>query len=41
MSNFEELKDKVVHWAFKRDLHHADPKIQWMRVTEEMEKEND
>lgn len=36
MSNFEELKDKVVHWAFKRDLHQADPKIQWMRVTEEI-----
>ncbi len=36
MSNFEELKDKVVHWAFKRDLHQADPKIQWMRITEEV-----
>ena len=36
MSNFEELKDKVVRWAFKRDLHQADPKIQWMRVTEEV-----
>ncbi|CYU07979.1 hypothetical protein JXW60_00415 [Streptococcus suis] len=34
--NFEELKDKVVHWACKRDLHQADPKIQWMRVTEEV-----
>ncbi len=20
MSNFEELKDKVVHWAFEREL---------------------
>ena len=36
MSNFEELKDKVVRWAIKRDLHQADPKIQWMRVTEEV-----
>ena len=36
MSNFEDLKDKVVHWAFKRDLHQADPNIQWMRVTEEI-----
>ncbi|HFI0385380.1 TPA: MazG-like family protein [Streptococcus suis] len=36
MSNFEELKNKVVHWARKRDLHQADPKIQWMRVTEEV-----
>ncbi|HEL1585294.1 TPA: MazG-like family protein [Streptococcus suis] len=34
--NFEELKDKVVRWAFERDLHEADPKIQWMRVTEEV-----
>ena len=31
MSNFEELKDKVVRWAFERDLHQADPKIQRMR----------
>ena len=36
MSNFEELKDKVVRWAFERGLHQADPKIQWMRVTEEV-----
>ncbi|HFI0151223.1 TPA: MazG-like family protein [Streptococcus suis] len=34
--NFEELKDKVVRWAFDKDLHEADPKIQWMRVTEEI-----
>lgn len=36
MSNFEELKNKVAYWAFKRDLYQADPKIQWMRVTEEV-----
>ena len=36
MSNFEELKDKIIRWALKRDLHQADPKIQWMRVTEEI-----
>ena len=41
MSDFKELKDKDGRWAFKRDLHQANPKIQWMRVTEEMEKEND
>ena len=36
MSNFEELKNKVAYWAFERGLHQADPKIQWMRVTEEV-----
>ena len=36
MSNFGELKDKVVHWAFERELHQVDPKIQWMKVTEEV-----
>ncbi|HFU3729588.1 TPA: hypothetical protein ACGO7Y_001291 [Streptococcus suis] len=33
---FEELKNMVVCWAFDKDLHEADPKIQWMRVTEEI-----
>lgn len=36
MSNFEELKNKIAYWAFKRGLHQADPKIQRMRVTEEV-----
>ncbi|HFI0448578.1 TPA: MazG-like family protein [Streptococcus suis] len=34
--NFEELKNTVVCWAFEKNLHLADPKIQWMRVTEEV-----
>ncbi|HFI0326241.1 TPA: MazG-like family protein [Streptococcus suis] len=34
--NFEELKNMVVCWAFEKNLHLADPKIQWMRVTEEV-----
>lgn len=33
---FEELQKLVEQWAIHRDLNHADPKIQWMRVTEEV-----
>lgn len=31
-----ELIDKVNDWADERNLKQADPKIQWMRVTEEV-----
>lgn len=31
-----ELITKINHWADERNLKHADPKIQWMRVTEEV-----
>lgn len=31
-----ELIDKVNEWADKRSLTQADPKIQWMRITEEV-----
>lgn len=31
-----KLIDKVNHWADERSLKQADPKIQWMRVTEEV-----
>lgn len=31
-----ELIDKVNKWADERNLKQADPKIQWMRVTEEV-----
>lgn len=31
-----ELVDKVNDWADERNLKQADPKIQWMRVTEEV-----
>lgn len=31
-----ELIDKVNDWADERDLKQADPKIQWMRITEEV-----
>lgn len=30
------LIDKINHWADERNLKQADPKIQWMRVTEEV-----
>lgn len=33
---FTELIDKVNDWADKRSLKQADPKIQWMRITEEV-----
>lgn len=31
-----KLIDKINHWADNRGLKQADPKIQWMRVTEEV-----
>ena len=31
-----ELIDKVNEWADERNLKQADPKIQWMRITEEV-----
>lgn len=31
-----KLIDKINHWADERNLKQADPKIQWMRVTEEV-----
>ena len=31
-----ELIDKVNVWADERNLKQADPKIQWMRITEEV-----
>ena len=31
-----KLIDKINHWADSRGLKQADPKIQWMRVTEEV-----
>lgn len=30
------LINKINHWADERNLKQADPKIQWMRVTEEV-----
>ena len=35
-NTFSDLIDKVNEWADKRSLKQADPKIQWMRVTEEV-----
>ena len=34
--SMSELIDKVNEWADERNLKQADPKIQWMRVTEEV-----
>ena len=34
--SMSELIDKVNHWADERNLKQADPKIQWMRITEEV-----
>nr|DAV64378.1 MAG TPA: NTP-PPase-like protein [Caudoviricetes sp.] len=31
-----KLIDKINHWADSRGLKQADPKIQWMRITEEV-----
>lgn len=31
-----ELTTKINHWADSRGLKQADPKIQWMRITEEV-----
>ena len=33
---FGNLITKINHWADERNLKQADPKIQWMRVTEEV-----
>ena len=33
---FGDLITKINHWADERNLKQADPKIQWMRVTEEV-----
>ena len=35
-NTFSDLITKINHWADKRSLRQADPKIQWMRVTEEV-----
>lgn len=35
-NTFADLITKINHWADERNLKHADPKIQWMRVTEEV-----
>ena len=35
-NTFSELIDKVNEWADERSLKQADPKIQWMRITEEV-----
>lgn len=34
--SMSELIDKVNEWADERNLKQADPKIQWMRITEEV-----
>lgn len=33
---FTELINKINRWADERNLKQADPKIQWMRITEEV-----
>lgn len=35
-NTFSDLINKINHWADSRGLKQADPKIQWMRVTEEV-----
>lgn len=35
-NTFSGLINKINHWADNRGLKQADPKIQWMRVTEEV-----
>lgn len=35
-NTFSELITKINHWADERNIKQADPKIQWMRVTEEV-----
>ena len=35
-NKFSDLIAKINHWADERNLKQADPKIQWMRVTEEV-----
>lgn len=34
--NITDLIAKINHWADERNLKQADPKIQWMRITEEV-----
>ena len=34
-NTFSDLITKINHWADERNLKQADPKIQWMRITEE------
>lgn len=35
-NTFSELIVKINEWAYERNLKQADPKIQWMRITEEV-----
>ena len=35
-STFSDLVAKINEWADERNLKQADPKIQWMRITEEV-----
>lgn len=35
-NTFSELITKINEWADERNLKQADPKIQWMRITEEV-----
>lgn len=35
-NTFSDLITKINHWADERNLKQADPKIQWMRITEEV-----
>lgn len=35
-NTFSDLITKINHWTDERNLKQADPKIQWMRVTEEV-----
>lgn len=35
-NTFSDLITKINHWADERNLKQVDPKIQWMRVTEEV-----
>lgn len=35
-NTLSDLINKINHWADERSLKQADPKIQWMRVTEEV-----
>ena len=35
-NTFSDLITKINHWADERNLKQANPKIQWMRITEEV-----
>lgn len=35
-NTFSEIITKINEWADKHNLKHADPNIQWMRITEEV-----